>query len=147
MVISLKQAPSVQTALVSLLTLAALLLLVRELVALTWVLLAPAPAAPAVPVLHAMPDVQAARHLFGAHGESLAPSAAVVQASGLTLLGLVAAAAGQQGYAVLRLDDGTVLAVGSGQEVVPGLVLLEVATDRLVLERAGLRETLVWPAP
>lgn len=145
--IHLKLVPDLQTVLVSLLTLAALLLLVRELAAFTWVLLAPLPAAPAVQSPSPLPDLQAAYALFGLHSQPLAFAAPVSQNSGLTLLGVVAATDVHQGYALLRLSDSSVVAVAAGQEVSPGLTLVEVAADHLLLERAGLRETLAWPTP
>ncbi len=63
----------------------------------------------------------------------------------IKLLGIVAASGNRLGYAVLRLDGRQTLAVPQGAEVEPGLRLVEVQVDHVVLERSGGRESLAWP--
>jgi general secretion pathway protein C len=60
-------------------------------------------------------------------------------------MGVVAASEGRRGHAVLRLDAKRTVAVLQGEEVEPGLRLAEIQVDRVVLERNGARETLVFP--
>jgi general secretion pathway protein C len=61
------------------------------------------------------------------------------------LLGIVAASGSQPSYAVLRLDAKQTVAVREGGEVEPGVRLVKVHADYVVLERSGVRETLAWP--
>ncbi len=66
-------------------------------------------------------------------------------ASAIRLLGIVAASGGRPGHALLRLDAKKTVAVLQGADVEPGLRLMEVHADHVVLERNGARETLAWP--
>jgi type II secretory pathway component PulC len=142
----LKKVLYLQTAAVCLLTVAALLVLTRQLAGLTWLLFAPQPAATAAPARALMTDLKTAYGLFGTPGQPVLPSGVLTHAGGLTLLGIVASAGSQQGYALLRMEDGTVMAVVEGQPLRSGLTLIEVAIDRVVLERGGVREILLWPS-
>jgi general secretion pathway protein C len=60
-------------------------------------------------------------------------------------MGVVAAAGGRGGQAVLRLDGKRSLAVLEGEEIAPGLRLAEVHINHIGLERNGARETLALP--
>ena len=60
-------------------------------------------------------------------------------------MGVVAASGERRGQAVLRLDAKKTVAVLQGEDVEPGLRLVEVHVDHIVLERAGVREILAWP--
>jgi general secretion pathway protein C len=60
-------------------------------------------------------------------------------------MGVVAASGERRGYAVLRVDAKKTVAVPQGEDVEPGLRLVEVQVDHIVLERNGARETLAWP--
>jgi general secretion pathway protein C len=46
---------------------------------------------------------------------------------------------------VLQLEGREILAVAKGEDVAPGIRLVEVHPDRILLERNGARETLAWP--
>jgi general secretion pathway protein C len=141
--IAVKKELFMQTALVSLLTLAALLSLSLVLAHWTWVWLAPLPQAPAPAAMQTGLALQAAYRLFGeqAHArEPVAPTGIAIR-----LLGIVAATGDKEGYAVVLLEPGKILAVREGEEFAPGVRLVKVETSRLLLERAGVRETLAWP--
>jgi general secretion pathway protein C len=143
--LSLDRSNPAQAALSLVLTLAALGLLAVVLAYWTWAWLAPTPE-PRLPV-NAVADNQvgAAGTLFG-----IAPARAAVAAPtgiAIRLLGVVAAAAGHAGYALLQLDAKPMLAVREGAEFAPGVVLQQVASDHIVLERAGVRETQALPQP
>ena len=122
----------------SLATLAAASLLGVVLAYWSWAWLAPAPAprAPAVP--EAAVQTSSAAGLFGS-------AQTVSSASAVRLTGVVAASGDRRGHAVLRLDGKKTVAILQGEDIEPGLRLAEVHPDRIVLERNGARETLVWP--
>lgn len=130
------------------LTFAASLLLVAVLVYWTWAWFAPRaePRIPAV-VAEAGGQVAAADGLFGAAQRD----SAALTGSAFKLLGVVAGSGGRAGYALVRLDAKTTLAMRAGEEIAPGIKLAEVHADRVVLERGGIgetgkiRETLTWP--
>jgi general secretion pathway protein C len=143
MVFSLKKLASVQTALVSLLSAAALVLLCAVLANLTWFWLAPQVEAPAPAAPQGSTVLQAAYGLFGATRQTQTTVAPTGIA--LRLLGIVAATGNEAGYAVVMLGPGAILAVREGEEFAPGVRLVEVETARLILERNGSRETLTWP--
>ena len=143
----LERSNSVQSAVVSVATIGALALLGWVLAYWTWTWLAPRPEprAPAAAQVsgRSIDPVQGAYGLFGGarrDGNAAGPAAAAI-----TLLGIVAASGGRSGYAVLRLDAKRTLAVPQGAEVEPGLRLVEVHVDHIVLERNGGREALAWP--
>lgn len=71
--------------------------------------------------------------------------AAAATSSAVRLTGVVAASGGRRGHAVLRLDGKRTVAVLEGEDVEPGVRLVEVHADHIVLERNGARETLTWP--
>jgi len=43
------------------------------------------------------------------------------------------------------LDGKQIVATREGEEIASGIRLAEVATDHVVLDRNGVRETLAWP--
>lgn len=114
----------------------------------TWVWLAPAPepraASPAQATGASMPT-PGAYAMFGKVQDS--PAGAAPAAGGLTLLGVVAANAGLAAYAVIQTGARHSIALREGDEVSPGLRLVEVRTDRVILGRGTLRETLLLPEP
>ncbi len=120
-------------------TLAALALLAIVLAYWTWAWLAPPGAPRAPPAADTTGNASSAAGLFGRVTQGAAASGAV------RLMGVMAAANGRRGRAVLRLDAKTSVAVLQGDEVEPGLRLAEVHVDHIVLERNGARETLAWP--
>lgn len=125
----------------SLATLAALALLGAVLAFWTWAWLAPPPA-PRAPAAADTGPTSSANALFGRVNEGAGAAAA---SGALRLLGVVAPTRGERGYAVLRLDAKTSVAVSQGEDVEPGLRLAEVHADHIVLDRNGARESLAWP--
>ena len=143
--ISLERSRSAQTALVSLLTLAALALLGVVLAYWTWVWLAPGAEPRAPSVVPPMAGVGAALGLFG----SAPTGSAVVTPTGMAirLLGIVAATQGGRGVAAVQLEGKGIIAASEGEDIAPGIRLAEVAPHHVVLERGGIRETLPLPKP
>ena len=132
-----------QATVVSLVTFAALALLGLVLAYWTWAWLAPRPE-PRAQAAVTGGQVEVAYALFGSarRDNGAAPSANTVG-----LLGIVAASGSQPSYAVLRLDAKQTVAVREGGEIEPGVRLVEVHADHVVLERSGVRESLAWPKP
>ncbi len=131
-----------QTAVVTLVTVAVLVLLAFVAAYWTWTWFAPRPElraqAAADPGGGASPDA-----LFGKvqrDQNSTAPTGMAIR-----LLGIVAATEGRLGYAVVQLETKDILAVPEGEDVSPGIRLAEVGFDYVILERGGIRETLAWP--
>lgn len=56
------------------------------------------------------------------------------------LAGIFAAESGRSGFAVLKLDDKRQVGVAAGQEVQPGIRLLEIHPGYVVLERNGVQQ-------
>ena len=131
-----------QSALVFAATLATLMLLCAILAYWTWAWLAPRPA----PVVRAADEMQprldTAYSLFG--GERRTSTAAVV-APAIRILGVVAAAGGKSGYAIVQLDSNRILAAREGTDIAPGIRLAQVQAGQIILERNGMRETLALP--
>ena len=132
-----------QSALVTLATIAALVLLGLVAAYWTWAWLAPLPEPRAPGTSSSGPAAAAAGGLFGAaQRDANGPARTGIA---IRLLGIVAATEGRSGYAVMQLDSKEILAVREGEEVTPGVVLAEVGVDHVILERGGSRETLAWP--
>lgn len=132
-----------QTALVYLLTLAALALFGLVLAYWTWVWFAPRAEPRAETTVVEAGNIVSASRLFGRverNKNSAAPTGIAIK-----LLGVVAASGGRRGYAVVQLDAKQILAVHEGEDVAPGVRLAEVLPDHVILERGGVRETLAWP--
>ncbi len=132
-----------QTAVTTLVTVAALALLALVAAYWTWQWLAPRPE----------PRVQAAANM-GGHAASANALFGILERDrnspsptgiAIKLLGIVAATAGWHGYAVMQLESKEIVAVREGEEIAPGIRLAEIATDHVILERGGVRETLAWP--
>lgn len=131
-----------QNAAVSLATIVAIAMFGLVLAYWTWVWFSPraeqwSPVAP-----DSSGSILAASGLFGIarRGEGAAAATGVT----VRLLG-VAASGRTRGYAVLQLDPRQILVVREGEDVAPGIRLVEVHTDHVLLERGGARETLAWP--
>jgi len=107
----------------------------------SWVWLAPAAAARAPAAADASGSGSSAAGLFG----SAKQGSGAATAGSIRLVGVVAASGTRRGHAVLRLDAKKTVAVPQGEEVEPGLRLVEIHVDHVVLERDGARETLAWP--
>ena len=140
--ISLERSGLAQTAVVSVVTLIALVLLGLVFAYWTWAWLAPSPLARAQ-VEQASPRVESAYGLFG--GARSNPLAIAPTGLAIKLLGIAAAAGGRRGYAVVQLEAREIRAVREGEDVAPGIRLAEVHADHVVLARNGARETLAWP--
>jgi general secretion pathway protein C len=132
-----------QTAVTSLLTLAAVALLGLVLAYWTWAWFAPRAEARVETAADEGGSVASASTLFGRVERS--QNAAAPTGIAIKLLGVVAASGGRRGYAVVQLDAKQILAVHEGEDVAPGIRLAEVHTDHVILERGGIRETLAWP--
>lgn len=134
---------SAQTAGVALLTIAATGLLALAAAYWTWQWIAPRSASRAPPAPSEIRNVASAAGLFGA--AQLEAGSAASPAIDIRLLGIVAATAGQTGYAVLRLEPRQVITVQEGKDIASGIRLAAVGIDHVVLERDGIRQTLSWP--
>ena len=132
-----------QTALVSTLTLIAVAVLGAVLAYWTWVWFAPRPE-PRVEAAAALTgSVASAGTLFGSVPRNQAAAASTGIA--VKLLGVVAAAGGRRGYAVVQVEGKQILALHEGEDLSPGVRLAEVLADHVLLERNGVRETLALP--
>ena len=127
----------------SALTLAALVLLGCVLAYWTWMWFAPGPEPRTSPSTVAIAGTGAARGLFG--NLQAGPGSAAPTGISIRLLGVVAAARGRRGYAVLQLEAKTLVAVREGEDISPGIRLAEIHPDHVILNRNGVRESLVWP--
>ena len=132
-----------QSAVVTVATVAALVLLGLVAAYWTWAWLAPLPEPRAPGAANAGGGASSAGALFGAAQRDASGPART--GSAIRLLGIVAATEGRSGYAVMQLDSKEILAVREGEEVAPNIVLTEVCVDHVILERGGTRETLAWP--
>lgn len=140
-VMPLARSSFAQTAVVSLLTLAALALFGLVLAYWTWIWFAPRTEPPAEIAPAQTGNLASASLVFGrVERHTAAPTGIAIK-----LLGVVAASGGRRGYAVLQLEAKQILAVHEGEDVTPGLRLAEVHPDHVILERGGVRETLTWP--
>jgi general secretion pathway protein C len=134
---------SAQTAGVTLVTIAAAALFALTAAYWTWQWLAPRPASRAPAAPGEILRVTTASGLFG----SAQPEAGSAASAGIEirLLGVMAATAGRNGYAVLRIEPRQIITVQEGKDIVPGIQLAGVGIDHVILERDGIRQTLSWP--
>lgn len=131
------------TAVVSLVTLAALALLGVVLAYWTWVWIAPRPEQRAQPAAEPVGGMASAQALFGIVERER--SAAAPTRVAVRLLGVVAATRGRRGYAVMQLEGREIVAVAEGEDAAPGIRVAEVHPDHVILSRNGVRESLAWP--
>ena len=94
------------------------------------------------PAPDAAAGTAAARRLFGDAAERGAPAGSTAQ---IRLVGVVAASARKPGYAVIELESGQNVTLRTGEALAPGVVLVEVHANHVVLERNGARESVTWP--
>ena len=142
-VLPLGRSSLAQTAVVSLLTLAALALFGLVLAYWTWIWFVPRAEPRAEVAAVETGSLASAGLVFGRverNKNTAAPTGIAIR-----LLGVVAASGGRRGYAVVQLEAKQILAVHEGEDVTPGLRLAEVHPDHVILERGGVRETLTWP--
>lgn len=140
---------SQQTALVYFFTLIALALLSLVLANRLWLWLAPLPEASAPPAMQLGYSMQSVYGLYGVPVDTAPVTGLLPASTGLAfrLLGIVAAQGDGAAYAVVQIAPGDIVAVREGQDVTAGVRLTEVNINHLILERAGVRETLSWPQP
>jgi general secretion pathway protein C len=119
---------------------ALVVLLAYQLAHWTWVFVAPAPVA-AVPEGAPVVNLAAVAKLFGA-GPPANASGAVASTSGLRLKGVIAPDQGPAASAIFSTGAGKDLAVFVDREVQPGVKLLEVRPDHVIVSRAGDRERI-----
>ena len=143
--VSLDRSRLAQTALVSLLTFAALALLGLVLAYWTWVWLAPGPEPRAQAVAGPAEGVATALGLFGS--APTGGAGAVPTGIAIRLLGIAAATHGGRGVAAVQLEAKDIVAVREGEDIAPGIRLAEVGARHVILERGGIRETLPLPRP
>ena len=125
-------------------TAAALLLCAGVVAYWTLIWFAPAPIARSAAAPISATESGAARRLFGA---AAAPTARAPESTPISLVGIVSESARKRGYAVVRIGTEPARTVRGGDTLAPGLKLLEVHANHLVIERDGTREVLTWPAP
>jgi len=119
---------------------ALVVLLAYQLAHWTWVFVAPAPVA-AVPDGAPAVNLAAVAKLFGAGPPANSPGAAA-STSGLRLKGVIAPDQGPAASAIFSTGAGKDLAVFVDREVQPGVKLVEVRPDYVIVSRAGERERI-----
>jgi general secretion pathway protein C len=117
---------------------ALVLVLAWQLAYWTWSFAARAPGASRVAASAPSVDLDLAARLFG--GERAARSAAAATSSGLRLKGVVAPTPGTVAAAIFARPGGKDLAVFIDGEAQPGVRLLEVHPDHVIVSRSGARE-------
>ena len=117
---------------------ALVLALAWQLAHWTWVFLAPPRVAAAPPSRDAV-DLAAVAALFGA---SAPAGGSTATASGLRLKGVIAPTPGTAASAIFSTGAGRDLAVFIDGEIQPGVRLVEVHRDHVLVARAGVRERI-----
>jgi len=124
-------------------TVALTLVLAWQLAHWTWVFIAPAPR-PA-PVDTSQPvDLPAVARLFGAAAPAENP---VVDSLGLKLKGVIAPDAGPIASAIFSTGAGRDIAVFVNRDITPGVRLVEVDPDHVIISRGGVRSRIDLEAP
>lgn len=118
---------------------ALVLVLAWQLAHWTWVFMAPAPAA-SVPAAEGPADLAVAARLFG--GSASGAPVASVASSSLKLKGVVAPMPGTAASAIFNTGAARDISVYIGNDVTPGVKLVEVLPDAVVVSRSGLRERI-----
>jgi general secretion pathway protein C len=113
------------------------LVLAFQLAHWTWVFVAP-PEVATTPRADEGVDMAAIAKLFGA----APPSSGVASTSGLRLKGVVAPDGGPIASAIFSTGSGKDIAVFVEREIQPGLTLLEVKPDHVIVSRNGARERI-----
>lgn len=125
-------------ALGNLVLLALVLVLAFQLAYWTWVFVSP-PKTAAKPAERAEVDLAAIARMFGAAPPT---AAGATSTSGLRLKGVVAPTPGVAASAIFSAGAGKDIAVYVDREVQPGVKLVEVHPDHVVVARAGARERI-----
>ena len=113
------------------------LVLAFQLAHWTWVFIAP-PEVARTPDGDAGVDMAAIARLFGA----APPASATASTSGLRLKGVVAPDAGPIASAIFSTGSGKDIAVFVDREITPGVKLVEVKPDHVVVSRNGVSERI-----
>ena len=119
---------------------ALVLLLAWQLAHWTWVFFAPRPTELA-PAVEGPADLAVAARLFGSTLSGTATEASATPSS-LRLKGVVAPTPGTAASAIFSLGSGRDVAVKLEGEVQPGVKLVEVLPNAVVLQRGGIRERI-----
>lgn len=136
----------------TLVTLALVVVLAAQLAALLWRALGTAgdetPAQPskeaaAAPAVDLAAIVNA--HLFGVAALQGDPAAAPATSANLTLAGTLAGNAPENGWAIIGTSGQAARVYATGAALPGGAKLLAVYPERVILERAGARESLMLP--
>ena len=114
------------------------LVLAWQLAYWTWQLVAPAPSTRLPPASAVEVDTAAIARLFGAD----APSAAGNSVDGLVLKGVVAPTPGTAASAIFAPRAGKDISIFIGDDVRPGVKLVEVDPDHVIVSRGGVRERI-----
>jgi general secretion pathway protein C len=130
-------------ALGTLLVVALVLALAWQLAYWTWVFATPAQRA-AAPPSGGDVDLAAIARLFGA---TLPGAASAASGSALRLKGVIAPTPGVEASAIFSAGGGKDIAVYIDREVQPGVKLVEVDPDHVVVTRGGVREHIALEAP
>lgn len=135
--ISLNRPQILQTALVYLIAFVALASIAWVLAYWTWQWFSPQTPLrlPGVPASTARPE--AAIALFGKPPQEMA-----APASAISVLGVIAAVSDGAGYAILQYGQQPSRPIKEKEEIAPGIRLVKVHPDKVILERNGLLETL-----
>ena len=122
--------------------------LVWQMVSLFWTLVTPvSPLGAWQPQTAVIASPAERRALFTSidpffRGAQQGPASATVTSAGLTLFGVNINEATGGGSAIIAGEDGIQNSYAVGDEVAPGLKLVGVAFDHVLLDRGGARETL-----
>jgi general secretion pathway protein C len=126
----------------NLLVAALTLVLAWQLAWWTWEFVAPAATASSAPAPRADVDLAAIGRLFGAE-----PTASASSIDGLELKGVVAPTPGVAASAIFAPRAGKDISVFIGDDVRPGVKLVEVDPDHVIVSRAGVRGRVDLVAP
>src|SRR5688572_5958963 len=118
------------------------LVLAWQLAYWTWVFVAPARVS-SLPATRGDVDLAAIARLFGA----APPGEATASAGGLRLKGVIAPTPGVEASAIFSTGAGKDIAVYINREVQPGVKLVAVNPDHVMVERAGVRSRIDLEAP
>jgi len=123
-------------------------LLIWQCVRLLWTLLTPlSPLGAWQPQAAVIVSPAERRALFTSldpffRGNAQGPASATVTSAGLTLFGINLNEATGGGSAIIAGEDGIQTSYAVGDEIAPGLKLVGVAFDHVLLDRGGARESL-----
>lgn len=120
------------------------LVLAWQLAYWTWQFAAPARSMPLAPSASAAVDPAAIAKLFGADASGAAGNSGV---DGMVLKGVVAPTPGTAASAIFAPRAGRDVSIFIGEDVRPGVKLVEVDPDHVIVSRAGVRERIDLAAP